>query len=65
MRARREAINLETNEGTRALSELFAGRSQLIVYHFMFGPDWTEGCPLCSFWADNFAAPPSTSTSAT
>jgi predicted dithiol-disulfide oxidoreductase (DUF899 family) len=44
----------ETNEGTRALSELFAGRSQLLVYHFMFGPEWTEGCPTCSFWADTF-----------
>jgi predicted dithiol-disulfide oxidoreductase (DUF899 family) len=36
------------------LSELFDGRSQLIVYHFMFGPDWEAGCPHCSFWADNF-----------
>src|SRR6266536_2643107 len=33
---------------------LFAGRSQLIVYHFMFAPDWEEGCKSCSFWADNF-----------
>jgi len=36
------------------LSDLFEGRSQLIVYHFMFGPDWQGGCPHCSFWADNF-----------
>jgi len=36
------------------LSDLFAGKSQLIIYHFMFGPDWDEGCPSCSFWADNF-----------
>jgi predicted dithiol-disulfide oxidoreductase (DUF899 family) len=36
------------------LSELFDGRSQLIVYHFMFGPDWDAGCKHCSFWADNF-----------
>lgn len=46
--------NFETNEGTRALSELFAGRSQLLVYHFMLGPEWTEGCRSCSFWADTF-----------
>jgi predicted dithiol-disulfide oxidoreductase (DUF899 family) len=36
------------------LTELFAGRGQLIVYHFMFDPSWEEGCPSCSFWADNF-----------
>ena len=36
------------------LAELFEGRSQLIIYHFMYGPDWAEGCPSCSFWADNF-----------
>lgn len=36
------------------LAELFAGKSQLIVYHFMFGPDWEVGCKSCSFWADNF-----------
>jgi predicted dithiol-disulfide oxidoreductase (DUF899 family) len=41
--------------GELTLAELFAGRGQLIVYHFMFGPDWDEGCPSCSFWADNFA----------
>ena len=40
--------------GKETLSELFAGRSQLLVYHFMFGSDWEEGCPSCSFWADNF-----------
>lgn len=40
--------------GKETLSELFAGRSQLLVYHFMFGPDWNEGCPSCSFWADNY-----------
>ncbi|MCW8335546.1 DUF899 domain-containing protein [Vibrio paucivorans] len=44
----------ETEDGTKSLTELFAGKSQLIVYHFMFGPDWEEGCPSCSFWADNF-----------
>jgi predicted dithiol-disulfide oxidoreductase (DUF899 family) len=42
-------------EGRRTLADLFDGRRQLLVYHFMFGPDDTEGCPLCSFVADNFA----------
>lgn len=41
-------------EGKETLSDLFEGRSQLVVYHFMFGPDWEEGCPSCSFWADSF-----------
>ncbi|TAL03168.1 MAG: DUF899 domain-containing protein [Rhodospirillaceae bacterium] len=41
-------------KGTQTLADLFAGRSQLIVYHFMFAPDWDEGCRGCSFWADNF-----------
>ena len=40
--------------GKQTLSELFDGRSQLIVYHFMFDPSWDAGCPSCSFWADNF-----------
>ncbi len=40
--------------GKETLSELFAGRNQLLIYHFMFGHDWEEGCPSCSFWADNF-----------
>jgi len=40
--------------GKETLPDLFDGRSQLIVYHFMYGPDWAEGCPSCSFWADNF-----------
>src|SRR5437868_845756 len=40
--------------GKVSLSELFAGRHQLIVYHFMYPPSWDEGCPHCSFWADNF-----------
>jgi predicted dithiol-disulfide oxidoreductase (DUF899 family) len=44
----------DTPEGPRTLAELFAGRGQLVVYHFMFGPDWEEGCPSCSFWADTF-----------
>jgi predicted dithiol-disulfide oxidoreductase (DUF899 family) len=41
-------------KGEETLSELFAGRSQLIVYHFMFAPEWAAGCKSCSFWADNF-----------
>ncbi len=41
-------------KGKETLAALFDGRSQLIVYHFMFGPDWEAGCPSCSFWADNF-----------
>jgi len=44
----------EGADGKQTLSELFDGRSQLIVYHFMFHPDWSAGCPHCSRWADNF-----------
>ncbi len=40
--------------GQKSLAEAFAGRSQLLVYHFMFAPDWQAGCKSCSFWADNF-----------
>ena len=40
------------------LADLFENRSQLVVYHFMFSPDWNEGCPHCSFWADNFNGSP-------
>jgi predicted dithiol-disulfide oxidoreductase (DUF899 family) len=40
--------------GEESLADLFAGRSQLLVYHFMFGSDWAEGCPSCSFLADHF-----------
>jgi predicted dithiol-disulfide oxidoreductase (DUF899 family) len=40
--------------GRETLAQLFDGRSQLVVYHFMFGPDWDAGCPHCSRWADNF-----------
>ena len=45
---------LQTEEGTRTLAELFDGRSQLMVYHFMFGPDYEGGCPSCSSTADSF-----------
>ncbi len=41
-------------DGEEGLADLFGDRSQLIVYHFMFGPGWVEGCQSCSFWADNF-----------
>ena len=44
----------EGTNGSRTLAELFGSSSQLIVYHFMFAPEWDEGCPSCSFWADNF-----------
>jgi len=44
----------EGPEGRQTLPELFDGRSQLVVYHFMFGPEWNAGCPHCSRWADNF-----------
>ena len=42
----------ETDEGTKTLAELFDGRSQLLVYHFMFGPHYEAGCPTCSSSAD-------------
>jgi predicted dithiol-disulfide oxidoreductase (DUF899 family) len=44
----------ETDEGTKTLAELFDGRSQLLVYHFMFGPEYEAGCPTCSSIADSF-----------
>jgi len=40
--------------GRQTLSELFGDHQQLIIYHFMYGTDWEQGCPSCSFWADNF-----------
>ena len=45
----------ETEQGTKSLAELFGGRSQLLVYHFMFGPPYTAGCPVCSSIADTLA----------
>ncbi len=53
--------SFETNEGTRPLAELFDGRSQLIVYHIMHGPNTAEGCLGCTFATDSFdgsVAPP-------
>src|SRR6476660_7312521 len=44
----------ETDEGSASLADLFRGRSQLVIYHFMFGPDYTAGCPSCSAIADGF-----------
>jgi predicted dithiol-disulfide oxidoreductase (DUF899 family) len=44
----------ETDEGKASLADLFRGRSQLVVYHFMFGPGYTAGCPACSATADSF-----------
>src|SRR5262245_848143 len=44
----------DTEEGSRSLAELFGGRSQLVIYHFMFGPEYTAGCPSCSAIADGF-----------
>jgi predicted dithiol-disulfide oxidoreductase (DUF899 family) len=44
----------ETDEGTASLADLFGGRSQLLIYHFMFGPEYTAGCPSCSAIADGF-----------
>jgi len=49
-----KSYQFEGPNGTVSLAGLFDGRSQLIVYHFMFAPDWEEGCKSCSFWADNF-----------
>lgn len=45
----------QTPDGPAGLADLFAGQKQLIVKHFMFGPDWDEGCPSCSFWADGYS----------
>jgi predicted dithiol-disulfide oxidoreductase (DUF899 family) len=49
-----KAYRFETDEGSVSLKDLFRGRSQLLVYHFMFGPEYTAGCPSCSAIADGF-----------
>ena len=49
-----KAYRFETDEGNATLADLFRGRSQLLVYHFMFGPDYAAGCPSCSAIADGF-----------
>src|SRR5260370_41419583 len=49
-----KAYRFETDEGPASLSDLFRGRSQLLIYHFMFGPEFKAGCPACSAIADGF-----------
>src|SRR5919198_6066174 len=49
-----KAYRFETDDGRASLAQLFRGRSQLLVYHFMFGPDYMAGCPACSAIADGF-----------
>ncbi|HJZ76138.1 MAG TPA: DUF899 domain-containing protein [Vicinamibacterales bacterium] len=49
-----KAYRFDTDEGSASLADLFQGRSQLLVYHFMFGPDYAAGCPSCSSIADGF-----------
>src|SRR5271166_2577932 len=49
-----KAYRFETDEGSASLADLFRGRSQLLVYHFMFGTDYTAGCVSCSMIADGF-----------
>ncbi|MFL5304512.1 MAG: DUF899 domain-containing protein [Polyangia bacterium] len=49
-----KTYQFDTDDGPASLSDLFRGRSQLLVYHFMFGPDYTAGCPSCSAIADGF-----------
>src|SRR5829696_3460522 len=49
-----KAYRFETDAGSASLADLFRGRSQLLIYHFMFGPDYTAGCPACSAIADGF-----------
>ncbi|NNE41582.1 MAG: DUF899 family protein [Marinicaulis sp.] len=44
----------QSDDGEIGFGDLFGDNDQLLIYHFMYGPDWKEGCPSCSFWADNF-----------
>ena len=48
--------DFEGADGRRSLSDLFGNASQLLIYHFMYHPDWDQGCKTCSFWADGFDA---------
>jgi predicted dithiol-disulfide oxidoreductase (DUF899 family) len=50
-----KTYEFESAQGRESLADLFAGRTQLIVYHFMFDPAWESGCKSCSFWADNYS----------
>lgn len=49
-----KAYTFKSAQGPVTLADLFDGRSQLIAYHFMFGPDWNDGCKSCSFWAEQY-----------
>jgi len=49
-----KAYAFDAPDGRVSFADLFGRHGQLLVYHFMFGPDWNEGCPSCSFWADNY-----------
>ncbi|MBM3484123.1 MAG: DUF899 domain-containing protein [Alphaproteobacteria bacterium] len=49
-----KAYSFEGPKGRESLADLFEGRSQLLAYHFMFAPEWNDGCKSCSFWMDNF-----------
>jgi predicted dithiol-disulfide oxidoreductase (DUF899 family) len=49
-----KSYDFDTPEGRKTLAQLFGDCSQLLIYHFMLGPDWEAGCKSCSFWADNF-----------
>jgi predicted dithiol-disulfide oxidoreductase (DUF899 family) len=49
-----KAYTFEGPKGKESLGDLFEGRSQLVIYQFMYDPEWKAGCPICSFWADNF-----------
>jgi predicted dithiol-disulfide oxidoreductase (DUF899 family) len=51
-----EEYGFEGEDGTKSLGDLFGGYSQLLLYHFMYHPDWDEGCKSCSFWADQYDA---------
>ena len=52
--ALKKEYQFQSENGPVLLSDLFDGRKQLAIYHFMFGQDWEEGCPSCSLWADSF-----------
>lgn len=49
-----ESYEFQTEDGPKTLLDLFGDKSQLMTYHFMFGPDWEEGCPSCSYFTDSF-----------
>lgn len=53
-----KSYSFDSSTGQESLSDLFDGKSQLAIYHFMLGPDWEQGCKSCSFWADGFQGIP-------